>query len=313
MRVTPTNVRPVVIGFRRPHLLRDCLEALRDAGFKGCDIYIDGPRDEADILSVQASVEVAKRFVRQTQSNLVSHTSNLGSFGSMRFAVSSSLLENEVVLILEDDVLISDQAMRILEKLSEISLPDHVSSIALTNQVPLNHLSNPHHLFRASRFSSSQAWITDSAHWSRLIESFIDWRTWLNLERLQRIVGKRDVSRWTRRFDGEAASPSGQWDYSWLATNWKYDWLTLYPNRNFCVNIGFGDHSSFSHSKPLWYPTKMWEGDLTALQNCYDYDARADLWMATHVHGKGAMMKLKRSLDGFLPTLVPLVRKWKGQ
>jgi hypothetical protein len=65
-------------------------------------------------------------------------------------------------------------------------------------------------------------------------------------------------NKWKARFrDVEEGRAPGLWDYHWIYTYWTKRWLTVIPNVNLSLNIGFDSLATHTKIRPDWVPSSL--------------------------------------------------------
>lgn len=77
----------------------------------------------------------------------------------------------------------------------------------------------------------------------------------------------------------------GLWDYRWIYTYWSNNWLTVVPNKNLSLNIGFDADASHTRHEPAWSPSVLenLEWPISSVKRVIQ-DIRADSWSSKHIH-----------------------------
>lgn len=275
---------PVLItAFRRPDFLSKVLGC-----FHGRDnpiyVWLNGAHDSTDERSIRECLEVIGR----TTANVVAVRNNSEHYPSGQsiinaidwiFSVESS------AIILEDDILISPEFIDFMESSLEYFKPleSGVGSIVGSCFVPLENRSS--RSLRKTIFTSSWGWATWKDRWSDFDRDLTRWDEQRTLfPPLLRDIPSR--VRFNSIFSSIKCGDFDAWDYRWQYTNWKNEWVTIAPNANLVMNIGFDARSTHTFSSPIWLPRTF---EKIALENLdfsnIPYDKSGDKWYKSNVLG----------------------------
>ena len=77
----------------------------------------------------------------------------------------------------------------------------------------------------------------------------------------------------------------GLWDYRWIYTYWLKQWLTIVPNKNLAINIGFDTQATHTKQNPSWAPENIeLLPEILIPTSQVKQDVRADKWSSRFVH-----------------------------
>ena len=105
----------------------------------------------------------------------------------------------------------------------------------------------------------------------------------------------------------------GLWDYLWLYTYWKNDWLSIVPNQNLVTNIGFDEEATHTKRIPEWqYPNMHTEQfDTQVSTRSVKQDFNADKWAARHIHNSSPDIVVKTWLVKKLRVFIRILKSAK--
>lgn len=235
---------PVVLFvYNRPDHTRKTLEALSNSRLSNqtsLTVFSDGAPDNAS-SELRGDIEKVRRIVDQEnwcgEVNLIKRQRNMGLADSIRDGVSTLLQSNEAVIVLEDDIVVSQGFLEYMNTaLSTYRESAKVFQVSAF-MVPTKGMErlNDTGFFRAP---ASWGWGT----WARAWKYFDD-----DANTLLAKISTEDRNH----FDIEGTYPhiatierniAGEirtWAVLWYATMYLHGALCLYPKRSLVRNIGF--------------------------------------------------------------------------
>jgi len=307
-----SSFAPVLVtGFNRPKLLEEQLESVLEMG---CKIYLslDVPKkgDFTNAESSQKCVAIADRYLNDLASVRVS-TENLGAFRGITEAISWGFKQEKALIILEDDVRVNNvflsYATEMLEKFEENT---GVGSIAGTNFVPESNLTKKDDSIRFSAFTSSWGWATWSDRWGDYLQD-LDIFPIQDFRFPYNFWNWRSRRYWLKVFGDTANGKYDAWDYRWLYSNWKRRRLTVVPNANLVLNVGFGEGAT--HTKdvnlPWWLPREIETSfQLLTIPSSNIRDEKADCWMEENHYRVKILQQLRSEFSSRFPKTSSLYR-----
>lgn len=263
-------------------------------------IAIDGPRGDEDFKPIADILKV----ISESDLNIVGIRKNDFNVGTYNVAEAISWVfeENSSLIVIEEDVLVSKDFIFFAEVMLEKYQSDYrVGSISAMNSVPKANISYPDLSYRFSCYFYAWGWATWKSRWSEMIP-ISEWK--IDQLTFPRTANSNLVkSKWKERFrDVEQGRAPGLWDYHWIYTYWTKRWLTIIPNANLSLNIGFDSFATHTKIRPNWAPSRLDPMSKKSLEinSPVSQDLRADLWSARVVHNSASgtilKTKLKRKL-----------------
>ena len=148
------------------------------------------------------------------------------------------------VIIIEEDVVPSKRFIEFAEKmLVEYRDDFRIGSINGSNFVPLGKISDPSSSYRFSSYFYAWGWATWDNRWGLIDTDFSNW----DYKKINWPKSAKNIfskSRWLNSMElVRSGIAPGLWDYLWLYTYWKNDWLSIVPNQNLVTNIGFDEEA----------------------------------------------------------------------
>lgn len=275
---------PVLItAFRRPDFLKRVLSCFHDRS-NPIYVWLNGPSNSYD----EQSILECHTVIRETSANVVFVKTNFEHFPSGQSIINAIdwvfSLESSAI-ILEDDIVVSEAFIEFMDFSIEYFKPleSGVGSIVGSCFVP--HERRSASSLRKSVFTSSWGWGTWKNRWVEFDRNLIHWDTKkAYLPLLLRDLPSR--SRFNSIYRSIKAGTFDAWDYRWQFTNWKQGWITIAPNTNLVMNIGFDNRSTHTFSAPSWVP-KTFENYSLEPQDFSNvpYDKVGDEWYKSNVLG----------------------------
>jgi hypothetical protein len=306
----------LVMGFNRPELLEVQLESLIKIGSK-VYVSLDVPK-ESDFANAELSrkcIAIVNRFSDDLFDVRISKE-NLGSFRGVTEAITWGFSRETNLIILEDDVFVSEIFLSYATKLlMNFESNKSIGSIAGTNFVPKSHITLNTTSIRLSAFTSSWGWATWSDRWDDYLgdlttfpihdfvfpTNFWSWKS------------KR---YWERVFVATAYGKYDAWDYRWLYSNWKRRRLTVVPNSNLVINVGFGEGATHTTDSklPWWLPREIDNYfDLGTIPLLTIRDEKADRWAEENHYRTTWRQQLRSLLSTKFPRTAETYRRVIGR
>jgi hypothetical protein len=246
-------------------------------------VVIDAPRNKVERLKVsevQKVLDNSELNIRE----ILTFSQNQGT-NSVALGVDWVLQDFDSVIVIEEDIYVSAEFILFAENmLRKYSVDQRVGSITAMNLVPKNQITSPDSPFRFSCYFYAWGWATWRDRWNQMIP--VD--CW-DIDSLPTPITSRNPlaqQRWKERmrevYSGRAP---GLWDYRWIYTYWEKGWLTIVPNVNLALNLGFDIEATHTKKKPSWAPNVIEK--LPHLREVVDtpkQDIKADKWSARQVH-----------------------------
>jgi GR25 family glycosyltransferase involved in LPS biosynthesis len=251
-----SRIQIAIFAFNRPSHLEKCLTSVKlnkEAIESDLTIYVDGPRSETDLVSVNEVLAIAERVTGFNSILVVKSQINKGLANSIVDGVSRILDKNAAVIVLEDDLIVSpfflEFMSRSLKKFQNdkviASIHGYLPSLSEEPQSPF-----------FLRGADCWGWATWSDRWKSV--------EWNGTKLRDELIEKKLVKKFNhdgnynyfgmleRQLNGENDS----WAIRWHASMFLQNRLTLYPNKSLVINTGMdgtGRHSGISED----YDTKL--------------------------------------------------------
>lgn len=275
----------LVFGYNRPEMLERQINFAISTKLN-VYVHIDGPKSDT-IISNAKCVDIVERYRNEITDYSVSLL-NKGCNLAVTDAITWAFKFEEALIILEDDVVIDEN----FTKFASIALNMYksnyrVGGISAMSLVPNGELTHPTLDYRLTCFTSSWGWATWRDRWDSHLHvkaSFPIWK-W-DFPKYFWTPARKVV--WKSFFAKTISGEYDAWDFRWQFTNWKSHWLTIVPNRNLGLNLGFGPEATHTNTRdiPTWLPhiIESMPGAITEIE-ILEPDLKADRWMARKHYG----------------------------
>jgi hypothetical protein len=290
---------PVLIAcFVRAEKLREVIKPLFHVA-NPIYVVIDAPRNSEDALRI-AEVRKVLEDSELNVRDILTFSVNQGT-NSVAMGIDWILQDFDSVIVIEEDVLISPQFIEFAETmLEEYSLDYRVGSITAMNLVPISHVTSPKSSYRFSCYFYAWGWATWKDRWTQMIP--LD--SW-DIDSVRTPITARGPlarERWKAGMrEVHSGRAPGLWDYRWIYTYWMKGWLTIVPNVNLALNIGFDKEATHTRQEPLWAPSKIELLPKKLIRmNTPRQDVTADRWSARFVHNTYWLTLLKTKIKQIL-------------
>jgi len=309
-----TRFAPILVtAFNRPENLDEVLSSLVEFDTR---IYVALDAAKIDDELNSAKVEDCKKIISKyalilTATKIADF--NQGCYVGVTSAIEWAFQFEEKLVILEDDILIDLNFMSFAtEMLKRFESDFHIGGISAMNMVPKEYQANPQDAFRLSIFTSSWGWATWRNRWVDFEHQMDPFKTelWKWPAKHWTFWNKR---YWRNIFIGVNKVNSDSWAYRWQYTNWINQRLTLVPNKNFSLNIGFGLDSTHTKDSmpPWWLPKSIYQYDASRDTSVlFEPDSIADHWMEKHHYRTMWHVQFKNSLRKKFPRAFKRLKKF---
>lgn len=288
----------VLFVYNRPIHTRLCIEALAlnvEAINSDLFIYSDYPANPNDIIlvnQVRDYINAVKGFRTVT---VVNRDKNLGLAASIVSGVTEVLDGHECVIVLEDDLVVSECFLRFMNDALFCYKDDpRVGSIHGYVYPVSDHLPETFFL----RGADCWGWATWPRAWKMMR---LDGRLLLGELVSRNLEGAFDLGGaypYTKMLRNQIKGKNNSWAIRWHASLYLRGMLTLYPGKSLVQNIGHdgsGVHSAVSNDLQVCLshvsPTV---GGIEVLENQVALNSVANFLTKTH---SGILAIIKRSLS----------------
>lgn len=235
--------------YNRPWHFRQTVEALlknSEAPHTELFVFSDAAKDAA----AETGVTEVRTCIRQTAGfsavHIVEREKNFGLAKSIIEGVSALMKDHERVIVMEDDILVSQYFLKFMNDGLDVYANDQ-KVISIHGYVYPVRTPLPKTFFL--RGADCWGWATWRRGWN-LFEP--DGRVLLKQLRQRNLTQHFDYNGsypYTRMLEEQIAGKNDSWAVRWYASAFLRDRLTLYPGRSLVLNIGndnSGTHSAAS-------------------------------------------------------------------
>lgn len=237
-----------VFAFRRPEHLTRCLESLRacpEAARTDLVVFCDGPRGAADEEGVAQVRAIARQASGFASVRTIEQEENLGLAASLIAGVSRMLDENDRVIVVEDDLVVSADFLRFMNEGLDIYADDEsVASIhgfcySVAEPLPPTFFLRGADCWGWATWR--RAWAVFDADGARLLQR-------LHETGSEEVFDLDGAYPYTAMLEDQVAGRVDSWAVRWRASTFLAGMLTLWPGRSLVQNIG--QDGSGTHSVP---------------------------------------------------------------
>ncbi len=229
--------------------LLDSLAACPEATETALTIFVDGPKGAREAKAVQAVLDVAYHERRFCSIEVVASSMNRGLSNSIISGVNRMLSQNDEVIVLEDDLVVSESFLRFMnDGLNAYrAVPEVVSIHGYV--YPLGVELDGNFFLRGA---DCWGWATWKDSW-RLFEPD-------SKKLLKRLVESGQESdfnfggafNYVGMLQDQIAGRVDSWAIRWYASAFLEGRLTLYPRKSLVMNTGLNRQGTHGGNPALW-------------------------------------------------------------
>jgi len=228
----------VIFAFNRPDMLSRMIASLKsNVSFDKHEIfvYIDGPRNEADMPNVNRVIDIS----RELTSNIFASNTNKGLGASIIRGVSGIINKYGRAIVLEDDLVLQPGFLQYMDKALDVYESDSrifsICGYGLKIKRPKDYEGD---VYLCNR-SSSWGWATWADRWNSVDWDITDWQELKSSKKLQRAFnsGGSDMYGMLKDYmEGRNRS----WAIRFCYSQHKQGRYSVHPFRSLVVNEGYG-------------------------------------------------------------------------
>jgi hypothetical protein len=246
------NEPVLVVAFRRPDLLANVLERIRESGATRIYVAVDGPRTDDDVQAVAATQDVARAIDWAEHVDLRFRATNLGCRNGVIDAITWFLTCEPRGLIIEDDSMPSRSFFRFAhEMLAKHDTDDRILAVTGEN-LTYDEIGLAESSFRYCKGGPCSAWGTWRNRWMPFVESRPDHRPARLLARLNATPGQGFTQSlyWTALMVANKTRALDSWAYAFMIYGVLSRRVTITPNVNLVEDRGIGESASHMNQAP---------------------------------------------------------------
>lgn len=282
----------LLIAFNRPEHTARVVESLHLAGVREMYVSVDGPRDSADVRTIDQVTAAVESCTWLDRLEVRVSSDNQGPGWGPRNAINWFFAHVPAGIICEDDTVLAPTAVPFITEVLKGG-HDLLPMVAATS-LGAQAYRGPASYF-ASRYATTWGWATSSQAWGSYDHTMARWPELRETKWLNEIGGSRDFAQyWTNVFDMTYADRDHYWDYQWQYSMWLQGWNCWHPAVNLVTNVGFDQaatHTTEHRSGLTALPAGELEWPLVAPVSS-EPNVRVDRWIDRNVYGT------RRSLRG---------------
>ncbi len=260
--MTPINTSPkplVIFAYNRLDDFIKTVEALgKNELARQSELYIfsDGAKEEKDINVVLKIRNYSKQITGFKKVYCHFAPANKGLANSIIHGVSLVLENNDSVIVLEDDLVVSSNFLHYMNQaLIEFKTDSKVFSIAGYGpqiKIPVDYPFDNYFTKRAS----SWGWATWRDRWEIIDWEVSDYETFALDNKAKREFNKMgsDMSQMLKK---QMLGEINSWAIRWCFHQFKYQLFTVYPLSSKVLNIGFGKSATHTSGAGQRYAVKL--------------------------------------------------------
>lgn len=241
---TPISIHQVgvlILGFNRPELLKKRINEISKSRLENLYISIDGGgkshTKEMDLVKQYAQ----EKFSMLQCFNLNHHKSNLGLDRHITGEISKVLDKHQYIIVIEDDVIISDNFIN--NMIDGLNIHKRYGSTGIVSGFSPLHFKYLKNKWRISSYPYIWGWACSRAVWQNYEYDLakIDFeqklrhsKSWSNLKPSQK-------EKWLALFKKAHTNSQDTWDSRLVFLSYRKDFINLAPIFSVVGNEGFND------------------------------------------------------------------------
>lgn len=307
----------LLLVFNRPSTTRRVFEVVRKARPKRLYIAADGPRagreDDANRCEESRAIVTAVDWPCEVKT--LFRDTNLGCRLAVGGALDWFFGKEESGIVLEDDCLPGISWFRFAEEmLTRFRYDERVMCISADNFYRRKHKKITSYYF--SIYNHCWGWATWRRAWKNYDGEMKNWPELRNTDWLLRLsYGDKKFERyWKEIFDvAYEGVEVDSWAYRWTFSCWMQNGLTVLPERNLVLNIGFGNDATHTRERKR----RDIDHGLEAMHFPLNHpdavvrDVLADKWTTRNVFGANRLRWIVKKMR--VNTIAKILRQVTGQ
>lgn len=251
-----TTVPVLLLVYKRPQHVARVIEALRAVQCPTLYVAADGPRH--DIAGEAARCAAARAAALQVDWPCRVETRFLETNHGCARAVSSAITwffeHHDRGIILEEDCIPHPSFFRFCDELLEVYADDDRIGVITGNNFQRGHVRGSASYY-FSRYPHCWGWATWRRAWARFdFDACAAYQDDPSPHRSLPALGFSEAAYWAAMRRLTVAGFADSWANRWMHSLWRHDMLTITPQRNLVVNIGFGPDATHTKTTPSQPP-----------------------------------------------------------
>ena len=213
-------------------------------------IFSDGYKNEIDKQDVLKVRKYLKTIVGFKKVEVIEAPKNKGLANSIISGVTQIIKKYEKVIVLEDDVIVSQDFLEFMnEALNFYEFDENVWSIS--GYTPNIKLKNYKKDVYAYPRGTSWAWGTWKNRWDLIDWDIKDWESFkINKNAIKKF--EKTGNDMFKMLELQILGKINSWAIRWTYNEFKYNKFTVYPIVSKAINIGFNDNKASNTDTKEW-------------------------------------------------------------
>lgn len=289
-----TQVPILVLGFKRPDLIKSILTKLEQFSQKNVHVAIDIAHFGSEKQLNAETIQIANEICSRNNWKLTINDLHKGLRKHVLESCSLFFQDYPSGIILEDDIEFNLEFLQFVSKhLEDYEKNQKIMSISGYNEISNSLIGSYSYL---TSFSSSWGWATWRVEWEKFIRWLENGKPGLENKVLWKKGGYFGYRRWKDVIERISNKSLDSWAYDWLFYHWVCGKYEIRPSGNLIENKGFdvGATNTFK-TKDLFFFKKMLHENKDLNSNYRKFDK---LILQNHFHVKSIYHILKNRLAG---------------
>ena len=244
----------------RPWHLHKTLKYLgccSEARFTEITLFVDGARDFRDQRKINDVIKVANSCRTQFKAlNIIERQENYGCAASILEGVGEMLVKNDRIIVLEDDIIVSDKFLAYMNKALEMYQDKgnvfHINGF--NYDVDTSSISNPQSSCHVIRPMFCWGWATWKDRWENMTKDPLANDPYYLIETIPKnrmhSFNLDGSMNWWQQVTANASGGLNTWAIFWFAFIFKSNGLCLTPLVSMTKNIGFDGSGAHCGGSP---------------------------------------------------------------
>jgi hypothetical protein len=253
----------LIIAWRRPDHLNRVIDSLRKIRPQKIYVAVDGPRPGDEFLKERENIEITKKFVGEQidwecNVNTLFRDKNLGCGLGVSSAIDWFFEFEDVGIILEDDILITESGFNFLSWALKKFRDDE--SVGCVNAANWDPFGKYYHYFQVlknpvcSAYESKYPMIWGWGTWKRVWKDYKLDVGKVDYENVQKSISMMEMSKkerdyHNRSFNAVVEKKTDTWDFQFKLLFFMKNYRAITPAFSFVQNIGFDELATHTKNK----------------------------------------------------------------